>query len=115
MFKTKFVITASLFIVFLIITSFIKNKTRILEKKISNLNTKILIKKKDINETQLDFYYLTSPSVIEKKIKIIGLNNYQPITPSKIYLKIADFDKIQNRVSHFKNTEWKKNIKEIEI
>lgn len=115
MFKTKFVITASLFIVFLIITSFIKNKTRILEKKISNLNTKILIKKKDINETQLDFYYLTSPSVIEKKIKIIGLNNYQPITHSKIYLKIADFDKIQNRVSHFKNTEWKKNIKEIEI
>jgi len=115
MFKTKFIITTSLFIVFLLITSFIKNKTRILEKKISNLNTKILIKKKDVNETQLDFHYLTSPSEIEKKIKIIGLKNYQPISYSKIYLNITDFDKFKNKVSHLKNIEWKKSLKEIEI
>jgi len=103
MFKIKFIITTSLFIFFLLITSLIKNETRILEKKISNLNAKILIKKKDINETQLDFYYLSSPSEIEKKIKIIGFNNYYPISYSKIYFKIIDFDKIENKISHLKN------------
>ncbi len=108
MFKTKFIITASLFVIFLLITSFIKNKTRILEKQISNLNTKILVKKKDINETQLDFYYLTSPSKIEKKIKIIGFNNYQPISYSKIFFEISDFDKIENKISQFKIVNEKK-------
>ena len=50
MFKNKFVISISLFITFLVFTSTIKNKTRVLEKKISNLNTKILLKNKDLNE-----------------------------------------------------------------
>ena len=40
-------------------------------KKIYNLNTKILIKSKkmDLNENPFDFYYLTSPAEIEKRIK----------------------------------------------
>ena len=42
MFKTKLIISISIFITFLIITSVIKNKTRILEKEITNLNLKIL-------------------------------------------------------------------------
>ena len=33
MFKTKFIISISIFITFLIITSAIKNKTRVIEKK----------------------------------------------------------------------------------
>ena len=45
MFKTKFIISISIFISFLLITSIIKNKTRIIEKKILNLNTQVLIKK----------------------------------------------------------------------
>ena len=46
MFKTKLIISISIFVTFLIITSVIKNKTRILEKEITNLNLKILSKKK---------------------------------------------------------------------
>ena len=46
MFKTKFIISVSIFITFLVITSAVKNKTRILEKEISSINEKILHKKK---------------------------------------------------------------------
>ena len=65
MFKTKLIISIAIFITFLVITSIIKNKTHIIEKQMLNLNIEIL-KKKDINEAQLDFYYLTSPAEIEK-------------------------------------------------
>ena len=48
MLKIKFIIASSLFILFLIVTSTIKNKTRVIEKNILNLTTKIHIKTKDI-------------------------------------------------------------------
>ena len=99
MVKTKLFITIFIFSIFLIFTSLIKNETRILEKKIINLNSEILSKKKDINETQLDFYYLTSPAEVEKKLNIISFENYKPISYSKIYFDILDFTKIQNKIS----------------
>ena len=108
MFRTKFIISITIFVTFLIITSAIKNKTRVIEKQILNLNAKILIKKKDINETQLDFYYLTSPSEIEKKLDIIGFDNYQPIKYSNIFFDISDFTEIQNKISNLKNINEKK-------
>ena len=58
MFKMKFIISISLFISFLLFTSTIKNKTRVIEKNISNLNTKIFFKLNDINENQIDIHYL---------------------------------------------------------
>ena len=79
MFKKKFIISTTVFIIFLLITSAIKNQTRIIEKNISSLNTKILAKKKNINEAQMDFYYLTSPAEIEKRLNLIGFDNYKPI------------------------------------
>ena len=95
MFKTKFIISTIIFVTFLIVTSAVKNETRILEKKITNLTNDILIKKKDISETQLDFYYLSSPKEIEKKLNLIGFDNYQPISHSKIFLDVSDiFDEL---------------------
>ena len=108
MFKMKFIIALSVFISFLLITSTIKNKTRVIEKNISNLNTKIFIKTNDINETQLDFDYLTSPAEIEKKISIIGFDNYQPIKYSRIFFDISDFTEIQNKISNLKKIDEKK-------
>ena len=108
MFKMKFVITLSIFISFLIVTSTIKNKTRVIEKKITNLSTKILIKTKDINEAQLDFHYLTSPAEIEKRLSMIEFNNYQPIKYSSIFFNISDFTEIQNKISNLKNIHEKK-------
>ena len=43
MFKSKYIICTTLFVTFLTITSLIKNKSRLLEKQITNLNTKITI------------------------------------------------------------------------
>tara|TARA_B100000963_G_scaffold328632_1_gene317368 strand:- start:3953 stop:4291 length:339 start_codon:yes stop_codon:yes gene_type:complete len=108
MFKAKFIISTLIFIILLIFTSLIKNETRIVEKKISKLNSKIFLKKKDINETQLDFYYLTSPSEIEKKLDVIGYNNYQPIEYSNIFLNFSDFTKIKNKISNLNRLNEKK-------
>ena len=102
MFNPRFIVTISIFILFLVITSAVKNKTRILEKQISNLNTKILNKKKDINETQLDFYYLTSPAEIEKKLKLLGFEIYKPIKYSNIFFDISHLTDINNKVSKLK-------------
>ena len=102
MLRTKFIISSIIFIIFLIITSAVKNETRILEKKITNLSNDILLKRKDINETQLDFYYLSSPKEVEKKLNIIGFNDYSPILNSKIFLNISDFTKTNNKISNLK-------------
>jgi len=103
MFNTKFIISTTIIIFFLILTSIIKNKTRIIEKQISIKNTNINLKKKDIKETQIDFYYLTSPIEIEKKINLVGFDNYQPIKFSKIFFDILHFNQLQNKISNLKN------------
>ena len=108
MLNKKLINSSVIFVLLLLITSTIKNKTRIIEKKILNLNTQILIKKKDVNETQLDFYYLTSPLEIEKRLKIIGLENYQPIVHSKIFFDISEFTKIKNKITNLKRPNEKK-------
>ena len=41
MFKTKLITSLSIFIIFLTITSIVKNETRLVEKEILNLNKKI--------------------------------------------------------------------------
>ena len=108
MFKMKFIISSSIFISFLLVTSIVKNKTRVIEKNISNLSKIVLIKTKDINEAQLDFYYLTSPAEIEKKLSIIGFDNYKPIKYSNIFFDISDFTEIQNKITNIKNINKKK-------
>ena len=108
MFKTKLIISISIFVTFLIITSAIKNKTRIIEKEILSLNIKIFSKEQDFNEAQLDFNYLSSPSVIEKKLNEIGYYNYQPIKFSKIFFKISDFENLENKISNLKLLNEKK-------
>ena len=108
MFRTKFIISTSMFVIFLIMTSAVKNKSRITEKKISNLKKTILMKEKNLNEAELDFYYLTSPIELEKKLNLIGLNNYQPIKYSNIYFDISDISEIQNKISNLKNLDEKK-------
>ena len=111
MFKTKIIITTTLIITFLILTSIIKNKTRVLEKKIINLNSAITLKEKNINEAQLDYNYLTSPAEIEKRIAKISFEDYQPIKFSKIFLNIDEFINIETQQSNLKNLNEKKTEK----
>ena len=115
MFRTKIIISISVFIIFLIITSVIKNETRVLEKQISSIKIVILKKEKNVNEAELDFYYLTSPNELEKKLDLIGFNDYQPIKYSNIYFNISDLTKIQNKFSNLNNLNGKKIQKKIKI
>ena len=108
MFNSKFFISVFLFTTFLIITSFIKNQSRILEKKISSLNIKVISKEKDLSETQLDFYYLSSPQEIEKIFIKKNLNDFQPIKYSKIFNKIDDYINIEKKLSNLVNIDEKK-------
>ena len=106
--KTKLIMSITIFVTFLLITSAIKNKTRIIEKQISYLDKDIFLKEKNVNETELDFFYLTSPTELEKKLNLIGLNNYKPIQYSNIYFNISDLSKIQNKTSNLNNLNGKK-------
>ena len=86
MFRVKIFLSIMVFISLLVCTSVIKNETRDIEKKIYDLVKIIDIKEKDLNESQLDFSYLTSPAVIEKKIEYLDRNQYQPMELSLIHI-----------------------------
>ena len=108
MFRLKIIILSIIFLFLLVVTSIIKNQTRIIEKKLFKLDKKIALKEKDINESQLDFYFLTSPAEVEKKIKILGINNYSPVENSKIFLSLSNFADIKKKLSTTKIANEKK-------
>ena len=97
MLKFKIFISIFIFSFFLILTSIIKNQTREIEKKIAKLSNKIHYTENDLNELQLDFFYLTSPSIIEQKITHLDNNQYFPMKHSKIFLSFSDFLNLQNK------------------
>ena len=108
MFNSKFIISLTVFVFFLIITSVIKNQSRILEKQIEGLNSNIILKEKDLSETELEFSYLSSPYKIEKKFNRRDLEKYKPIKQSDIFYDIYDFNKIEKKFSNLINIDEKK-------
>ena len=52
----KFIFSITIFISLLIITSFIKNQSRIIEKQIMKINSLVKSKEKNLSETELDFF-----------------------------------------------------------
>ena len=97
MFKIKIFISMIIFSSFLFGTSIIKNETREIEKNIYKISKKIYFKEKDINESQLDFSYLTSPFIIEQKTAHIDNFKYLPMEYSKIFLSMRQFTELQNK------------------
>ena len=97
MFKLKISISILIFSLLLIVTSIVKNQTRKIEKEISVYKKVILHKEKDINETQLDFFYLTSPMMIEEKILLLSDKDYFPMEYSRIFSNISNFLNIENK------------------
>ena len=88
-------------------TSFVKNQTREIEKKILKISKIIYLKKKDLNGSQLDFFYLSSPSVLEKKIEDLDLNDYSVMNHSRVFLNMPSFLAIQNKVAYEGQNEKK--------
>ena len=106
--KFKIFISVIFFSFLLIGTSAIKNETRELEKKINVLTKAHAQKEKNLNEVQLDYYYLTSPSIIEKKIEHLGSKKYIHMEHSKIFLSMENFINIQNKQAMQKTLDEKK-------
>ena len=98
MFKLKIFASVVIFAFLLVGTSIIKNKTRELEKKIHYLSKEILLKEKDYKESELDFAYLTSPKMIEKKIDHYDRNKYFPMDFSKIFLNLSNFENVKKKL-----------------
>ena len=66
---------------------------KVIENSIKNKDFKnalSLCKKNSKQLIEKDFYYLTSPSEIEKKLNTIGFDNYKPIKYSSIFFNISD-------------------------
>ena len=80
-------------------TSIIKNKTRVIEKNILSYENKIFNLEKELYESQLDFYYLTSPKILQEKLSFLTNDKYQSVGISNIYLDYDNFVFDQKKLS----------------
>tara|TARA_X000001036_G_scaffold40783_1_gene32810 strand:- start:709 stop:1047 length:339 start_codon:yes stop_codon:yes gene_type:complete len=110
MYKIKLIISICIFSLLLGLTSGIKNRTRIIEKNIYKIDKKISDIEKDLHETQLDYFYVSSPRFLSNKVKQLALIEYSPMDFSRIYLNLTDFINAQGKITNLK----KNNEKEIQ-
>ena len=108
MFNSKLFFSLTVFTFFLIITSLVKNQSRIMEKKIKVLNSYIVAKEKNISEAEMEFSYLSSPNPIEKKFSSRNLEKFEPIKHSNIFYDIQDFNILEKKLSNLINIDEKK-------
>ncbi len=111
MFNSTLFFSLTTFIFFLIITSLIKNQSRIIEKQIKVLNNNIVAKEKNISEAEMEFSYLSSPNEIEKKFNRRDLEKFEPVKHSNIFYDIHDFNILEKKLSNLINIDEKKNRK----
>ena len=97
--NTKLIISVAVFSLLLFCTSVIKNKTRIIEKNIESYEKQIFTLKKELFESQLDFNYLTSPNMLQKKLSFLTNDQYHNISISNIYLEYNDFILDQKKIT----------------
>tara|TARA_X000000368_G_scaffold384413_1_gene342993 strand:+ start:1557 stop:1895 length:339 start_codon:yes stop_codon:yes gene_type:complete len=109
--KINLLISICIFSILLGITSTIKNQTRSIEKSINKLDKKIAIIEKDLYETELDYFYLSSPNNLSKKIKNLSFIEYIPMDFSRIYLNYKDFMEFQKKITNLEINDEKKNKK----
>ena len=108
MFNSKLFFSITVFTFFLILTSLVKNQSRIIEKQIKGLNSNIIVKEKNISEAEMEFSYLSSPNEIEKKFNSKDLEKFEPIKYSNIYHDINDFHILEKKLSNLMNINEKK-------
>ena len=111
MFNSKLFFSLAVFTFFLIITSLVKNQSRIIEKQIKGLNINIIAKEKNISEAEMEFSYLSSPNEIEKKFNSLDLEKFWPIKHSKLFFDVHDFYIFEKKLSNLINIDEKKTSK----
>ena len=106
--NVKLIISICIFSTLLGVTSTIKNQTRIIEKDIYKIDKRLAFLEKDLNETELDYFYLSSPNYLTKKINNLSYVEYIPMDFSRIYLNLQDFKDSQKKITILKiNNETK--------
>ena len=75
------------------------------------MNIKVLSIEKNLSETQLEFFYLTSPLEIENKLINYDLKKFKPIEHSKIFYHLDDFTSIGRKLSNLRNKNEKEKQK----
>ena len=108
MFNLKLFFSLFVLTFFLIITSLVKNQSRIIEKEIKGLNINIMAKEKNISEAEMEFSYLSSPNEIEKKFNSRDLEKFEPIKHSNIFNDVHDFNTLEKKLSNLINIDEKK-------
>ena len=91
----KSIILFIIFICCLVFTSFIKNNTRSVEKRIAVLNKDIKILKKELIETKLEYEYITTPeylSILSSNYLFKNFVNYK-----KENIKNFNLHKLKNK------------------
>ena len=109
--KIKLIISVCIFSILLVLTSAIKNQTRVIEKKIYKIDKRISAIKKDLHETQLDYFYLSSPNKLSKRIKEFAHINYTPMDLSRIYLNYNDFVDSKKKLTTLKKDKNEEKTK----
>ncbi len=108
MINRKIFISIIVFSILFFFTSIVKNKTRIIEKSILNNEKKIAFLKNEIYETQLDFFYLSSPDKLTEKIDFLSTEDYSHLSFSQIYLSYESFLKQKKQLTRKINEKDKK-------
>ena len=109
--KINLLISICIFSILLGITSTIKNQTRIIEKNIYKIDRKIAVIEKDLHETQLDYFYVSSPGHLSQKIQQLAVIDYVPMDFSRIYFNYKDFIDSQKKITILEMNDEKKTKK----
>ena len=108
LYNKKKLMIISIYVSFFIAIPIIKNESRLLEKKIQAHESQIFILKKNLLEANLEFQYLSSPSVLSDKIAKNLDQTYNSLDFSQIYLNIENFISEQKKITRILITEQKK-------
>tara|TARA_Y100000996_G_C22116770_1_gene476325 strand:- start:37 stop:366 length:330 start_codon:yes stop_codon:yes gene_type:complete len=108
MLNKKLFISIFIFSIFMIFTSIIKNKTRIIEKNIYSYEKKIINLQNNFYEAQLDFSYLSSPENLSKNIFEYSNEEYSILSRSRIYQSLDEFLKESKKTTMKSINENKK-------
>ena len=98
-YKKKKIIIILIYISFFITIPLIKNKSRLIEKKIQNYESEIFILEKNLLEAGLEFQYLSSASVLSNKAEKNLDQKYKSLDLSQIYLNIDDFISANKKIT----------------
>ena len=91
MFKKSLITSLSIFLILMIFTSTVKNKTRSLEKKINKTNKEIVVLKKQLSDAETDFVYLSSPAQLKQYLIVLKKKDYSTYDYSKIFHSTNQF------------------------